>query len=118
MPHDTQQPIPVGGNFTYRLQFPDPGLYWYHPHIREDYTQEMGLYGNILVSRPRPTTGRRSPGPVLTLDDVLLEDGKIAPFSPAETTYAAMGRFGNVFLIGGEPDLRLTAGPARWCGCG
>ena len=34
--------------------FPDPGLYWYHPHIREDYTQEMGLYGNILVEPAEP----------------------------------------------------------------
>src|SRR5512134_1400275 len=42
----TQRPIPVGGRFTYRLEFPDPGVYWYHPHIREDYGQEMGLYGN------------------------------------------------------------------------
>jgi FtsP/CotA-like multicopper oxidase with cupredoxin domain len=47
--HLTQEPIPVGGSFTYRLEFPDPGVYWYHPHIREDYGQEMGLYGNILV---------------------------------------------------------------------
>src|SRR5262249_49367327 len=38
VPHETQAPIPVGGDFTYRIQFPDPGLYWYHPHIREDYT--------------------------------------------------------------------------------
>ena len=27
---------PPGGTFTYKVQFPDPGLYWYHPHIRED----------------------------------------------------------------------------------
>ena len=47
--HETQAPIPVGGTFTYRIEFPDPGVYWYHPHIREDYGQEMGLYGNILV---------------------------------------------------------------------
>src|SRR5262249_25679451 len=46
---------------------------------------------------------------LLTLDDLLIEDGKIAPFSPAETTYTAMGRFGNVLLIGGEPDCSLTA---------
>ena len=38
VPHETQQPIPAGGEFTYRIRFPDPGLYWYHPHIREDYT--------------------------------------------------------------------------------
>ena len=47
--HETQAPMPVGGSFTYRVQFPDPGVYWYHPHIREDYGQELGLYGNILV---------------------------------------------------------------------
>jgi FtsP/CotA-like multicopper oxidase with cupredoxin domain len=110
VPHETQAPIPVGGEFTYRIQFPDPGLYWYHPHIREDYTQELGLYGNILVvpSDPDywPAVNREV---VLTLDDLLLADGKIAPFSPTETTYAAMGRFGNVFLVGGQTDPALTA---------
>jgi FtsP/CotA-like multicopper oxidase with cupredoxin domain len=35
VPHETQAPVPVGGSFTYRIQFPDPGLYWYHPHIRD-----------------------------------------------------------------------------------
>jgi FtsP/CotA-like multicopper oxidase with cupredoxin domain len=106
VPHETQAPIPVGGEFTYRIQFPDAGLYWYHPHIREDYTQELGLYGNILVvpSEPDywPPVNREV---VLTLDDLLIEDGKIAPFSPTETTYTAMGRFGNVVLIGGEPTF-------------
>ena len=47
--HDTQAPIPVGDTFTYEVHVPDPGAYWYHPHIREDYGQEMGLYGNIHV---------------------------------------------------------------------
>ena len=51
VPHETQAPIPVGGRFTYRIQFPDAGLYWYHPHIREDYTQELGQDGNILVAQ-------------------------------------------------------------------
>jgi FtsP/CotA-like multicopper oxidase with cupredoxin domain len=110
VPHETQTPIPVGGEFTYRIRFPDPGLYWYHPHIREDYTQEMGLYGNILVvpSDPDywPPASRDVP---LTLDDLLIEDGKIAPFSPVETTYTAMGRFGNVLLVSGEQDYALTA---------
>ena len=109
VPHETQLPIPVGGSFTYRLKFPDAGLYWYHPHIREDYGQELGLYGNIIVDPADPDywppVHREI---VLTLDDLLLEGGKIAPFSRSETNYAAMGRFGNVLLIGGEPDLALT----------
>jgi FtsP/CotA-like multicopper oxidase with cupredoxin domain len=110
VPHETQAPIPVGGEFTYRIQFPDAGLYWYHPHIREDYTQELGLYGNIVVVPAEPgywpPTDRDL---VLTVDDLLVEDGKVAPFSPTETSYAAMGRFGNVFLTGGDPELRLEA---------
>jgi FtsP/CotA-like multicopper oxidase with cupredoxin domain len=110
VPHETQAPIPVGGRFAYRIQFPDAGLYWYHPHIREDYTQELGLYGNLLVVPAE--AGYWPPADqdlVLTLDDLLVEDGKVAPFSPVETSYAAMGRFGNVFLTSGEPDPVLEA---------
>ena len=36
VPEETQAPIPPGGVFAYKVQFSDPGLYWYHPHIRED----------------------------------------------------------------------------------
>jgi FtsP/CotA-like multicopper oxidase with cupredoxin domain len=106
----TQRPMPVGGRFTYHLTFPDPGIYWYHPHIREDYAQELGLYGNIVVvpSEPEywPPVNREL---TLTLDDILLEDGQVAPFSRSHPTYSAMGRFGNVLLTNGEPELTLAA---------
>jgi FtsP/CotA-like multicopper oxidase with cupredoxin domain len=112
VPHETQAPIPVGGTFTYRIRFPDPGLYWYHPHIREDYAQEIGLYGNILVEPADPDYWPPADRDVvLTIDDLLVEDGKVAPFSETESTYAVMGRFGNVLLVGGAPapDARLAA---------
>jgi FtsP/CotA-like multicopper oxidase with cupredoxin domain len=68
------------------------------------------LYGNVLVEPADPDywppAHRELP---LTLDDILLEDGKVAPFSRVETTYAAMGRFGDVLLVNGEPDLSLDA---------
>jgi FtsP/CotA-like multicopper oxidase with cupredoxin domain len=108
--HETQKPMAVGEDFTYRLRFPDPGVYWYHPHIREDYGQEMGLYGNILVVPAEadywPPAHREV---LLTLDDILLEDGKVAPFSRHETNYVAMGRFGTTLLVAGEPELTLKA---------
>ena len=108
--HETQAPIPIGETFAYELSFPDPGGYWYHPHIREDYAQELGLYGSILVDPIEPgywpPADREMP---LTLDDVLVEDGLVAAFSPSETTHVAMGRFGNVMLVAGEPELSLAA---------
>jgi FtsP/CotA-like multicopper oxidase with cupredoxin domain len=108
--HDTQAPIPVGETFTYQLHVPDPGAYWYHPHIREDYGQEMGLYGNILVTPTEPDYWPAANRELLlTLDDILIEDGQIAAFRESETTHVAMGRFGNVMLVAGEPDLALQA---------
>jgi FtsP/CotA-like multicopper oxidase with cupredoxin domain len=108
--HDTQAPIPVGETFTYEVHVPDSGAFWYHPHIREDYGQEMGLYGNILVTPSDPdywpSANREL---LLTLDDLLIEDGRIAAFSESETTHVAMGRFGNVMLVSGEPDLVMQA---------
>jgi FtsP/CotA-like multicopper oxidase with cupredoxin domain len=108
--HETQRPMAIGEKFSARITFRDPGLYWYHPHIREDYGQEMGLYGNVLVEPADPDywppAHREVP---LTLDDILLEDGKVAPFRRSESTHSAMGRFGEMMLAGGEPDLSLTA---------
>ncbi len=106
-------PVPIGGSFTYRLRFPDPGLFWYHPHLREDYTQELGLYAPIIVV---PTDAAYW-SPVnrevtLTLDDILLEGGKIAPFSQTQSDHTAMGRFGTVMLVNGEtsPTLVMNQG--------
>ena len=116
--HETQELIPVGGSYTARVAFPDPGVYWYHPHVREDYGQEMGLYGNVIVE---PDTPDYWP-PVhremtLTLDDMLIEDGQVATFSRSETTHAAMGRFGNVLLVAGQDELSITRAGARSSAC-
>jgi FtsP/CotA-like multicopper oxidase with cupredoxin domain len=102
VPHETQSPIPIGGTFTYTVQFPDAGFYWYHPHIREDFGLEMGLYGTIIVEPSDPSywpAADRQLG--LTLDDLLVEDGHVAPFHRSGPNYTAMGRFGNVMLING-----------------
>src|ERR671923_1946475 len=108
--HDTQAPIPVGETFTYEVHVPDCGAYWYHPHIREDYGQELGLYGNILVTPSEPDYWPPANRELLlTLDDILIENGQIAAFREEETTHVAMGRFGNVMLVAGKSDLSLEA---------
>jgi FtsP/CotA-like multicopper oxidase with cupredoxin domain len=106
VPHETQAPIPIGGTFTYKVQFPDAGFYWYHPHIREDFGLEMGLYGTIIVEPADPSYWPAADRQLsITLDDLLVEDGHIAPFHRSGPTYTAMGRFGNVMLINGETEF-------------
>ena len=106
VPHETQAPIAIGETFTYKVQFPDAGFYWYHPHIREDFGLEMGLYGTIIVE---PTDAAYWPAVdrqlAITLDDLLVEDGHIATFNKAGPNFTAMGRFGNVMLINGETSF-------------
>ena len=109
VPVDTQAPIEIGGVFSYRIKFPDAGFYWYHPHLREDYGQEMGMYGTIIVEPADadywPRVDRQL---AITLDDLLIEDGMIAPFSRSGPTFTAMGRFGNVLLVNGEERLEAS----------
>jgi FtsP/CotA-like multicopper oxidase with cupredoxin domain len=110
VPFDTQAPIPPGGTFTYRLRCPDPGVYWYHPHMREDYGLELGLYGNLVVTPANDDYwAPANREVVVTVDDVLIENGSIFAFDRSGPTHVAMGRFGNVMLAGGETSLDFEA---------
>lgn len=103
VPNRTQAPVPPGGQYTHRLTFPDAGTFWYHPHVREDYAQELGLYGNVIVEpEDAGYWPRVDRDVVLTLDDILVEDGAIAGFRGEGANFAAMGRYGNVLLVAGE----------------
>ena len=105
VPYDTQQPIPTGGRYSCELRFPDPGVYWYHPHIREDYAQEMGLYGQIIVDPTNPDYWPPANRDIaLTLDDLLLQDGQLPAFHWSGPTHTMMGRFGTILLVNGEQD--------------
>ena len=109
----TQDAVAPGERFTYTVRFPDAGLYWYHPHVREDIQQDLGLYGNMLV---RPSSGGYyapvNREAVLMLDDLLLGDDGLTPYGAEAPTHALMGRFGNVMLVNGEPrhDLVVRLG--------
>jgi FtsP/CotA-like multicopper oxidase with cupredoxin domain len=114
VPGVTQAAVPPGGRFQYRLRFPDEGIYWYHPHHREDVQQELGLSGNLRVDPPEP--GAWSPvhrEEVLMLDDLLLDARGMVPFGDEAATHALMGRFGNLLLVNGEPRYELDARPGE-----
>lgn len=104
VPGMTQEEVQPGGEFTYRVHFPDAGVYWYHPHVREDIEQAMGLYGNMLVDSPE----RDYYSPVnaelpLVLSDLLVNADTLIPFGRTEPDFALMGRVGNVLMVNGEP---------------
>ena len=109
VPHVTQELVPPGGSFRYELHFPDPGIYWYHPHHREDIQQDLGLYGNIMVQPA--DSAYWSPvnhEEILMLDDLLVGESGIVPHGESHATHALMGRFGNRFLVNGDPGWRMT----------
>ena len=102
---DVQEP---GDSFEYKLDFVDEGIYWYHPHVREDYQQELGLYGNMLVNPMYDDYYNNVNLEVpLILDDILIVDGDIEPFYKEHGTKTLMGRFGNVMLINGDENYNL-----------
>ncbi len=96
--------------FEYKLKFPDEGIYWYHPHVKEELQQELWLYGNYLVE---PTNSnywsKVNREETLILDDILLDNDKIEAFSDSFTNYTLMWRFWNTMMINWETNYMLNA---------
>ena len=109
VPEVTQPLVQPGASFVYRITFADAGMYWYHPHFREDYAQELGLYGNYLVMPEKQDywnpVNREVP---LVLDDLLIENSEIR-LSAVQANRTLMGRYGNVMLVNGETEYELAA---------
>ncbi|MGE5230638.1 MAG: multicopper oxidase family protein [Deltaproteobacteria bacterium] len=104
----TQRPVAPGGDFVYTVRFPDAGIYWYHPHVREDIEQAMGLFGNMVVDSPeRDYYSPANQEQVLVLSDLLMQADTLIPFGRESPDFALMGRVGNVLLVNGEPDYAL-----------
>lgn len=102
---ETQKP---GERFRYELEFNDVGVYWYHPHVREDYQQELGLYGNMLVSPTQDDYYNQVNREIaIILDDILIDDDGIFPFYQDYGTHAMNGRYGNIMLINGDDNYAL-----------
>jgi FtsP/CotA-like multicopper oxidase with cupredoxin domain len=113
VPHVTQDPVAPGASFDYRIYFRDAGIYWYHPHHREDVLQDLGLYGNLMVRSRDP--GYYAPAnreEVLMLDDMLVAESGPVGYGLDSPTHALMGRFGNALLVNGEPrwETRVRRG--------
>ena len=108
VPGVTQDAVQPGETFRYQIYFRDAGIYWYHPHHREDVQQELGLAGNMLVEPlAEDYYSPVSREEVVILDDLLLGEKDLVPFGAESSNYMLMGRFGNVLLTNGEPEYGL-----------
>ena len=108
VPGVTQDLVQPGETFRYQIYFRDAGIYWYHPHHREDVQQELGLAGNMLVEPlVADYYGPVNREEVVMLDDLLLTESGVVPFGDESANYMLNGRFGNVFLTNGEPEYGL-----------
>jgi FtsP/CotA-like multicopper oxidase with cupredoxin domain len=109
VPDATQAPVKPGESYTYHLKFPDPGLYWYHPHIREDYQQHLGMYGLIWVEPTSTTTfDKVNKEEFISLSDISIDGKDVASFDTERINHTLMGRFGNVMLVNGSTSYALN----------
>ncbi len=114
VPGVTQDPVASGEDFHYELALPDEGTFWYHPHLREDVMQDLGLAGNIRV---HPADGNHY-DPVDHEDYLVLDDHLIGPEGPVpyglqSPIHALMGRFGNRILVNGTERWEVDARPGQ-----
>jgi len=89
-----QKPMKPWESFTYEINFPYIWVFWYHPHIREDYTQQMGLYWNYAVTESWYWS-KVDKEEYMILDDFSTND----PFYKDKVNKTLMWRFWNIMLI-------------------
>lgn len=107
----TQEPVLPGGSFDYKIKFPDLGIYWYHSHMNEAYTQNLGMYGAFLVAPKQGGFAGREE--VVFLSDLLMNENGIVPFPKNFTDHALMGRYGNTIFVNGSTNYRFSAYPGE-----
>jgi FtsP/CotA-like multicopper oxidase with cupredoxin domain len=116
-PGHSQSEVLPGTSFTYEFVVPDPGLYWYHPHVDSAAQVGFGLYGSILVDDPDEPASLGDEL-VLVLSDIAVNDegGLESPDSGGDFG-TIFGREGNVLLVNGRqnPIVEAHAGlRQRW----
>lgn len=91
----TQEPIRVGGTFTYEFTVNQAGTFFYHSHAAADRQQALGLYGALVVAptQPEPPVAADV---VVQLGEWTVRDGYTFPAMPME------GLLPNFFTINGK----------------
>lgn len=91
----TQDPIAVGGTFTYEFTINQAGTFFYHSHTAADRQQALGLYGALVVAPAQPESPVAA-DVVVQLGEWTVRDGYTFPAMPME------GLLPNFFTINGK----------------
>lgn len=102
----TQDAVPPGGAFTYEFVAPDPGTFWFHPHV--GLQLDRGLYAPLIVEDPEEPGGYDREVTIM-LDDWSSGLGA-APEETFEDLQAGRGPHAQ-HAAGGGPRSELLAGP-------
>lgn len=117
VPELTQPPISPGGSMRYSFTAPDPGTYWFHPHV--GMQRERGLFAPLIIDDPREL-GDYDVEFVVVLDDWL--DGVAAPpdqvldllsRGPMETRYESPVQVGVIEDMSASWEYHVTAEQAN-----
>jgi FtsP/CotA-like multicopper oxidase with cupredoxin domain len=108
----SQEPVPPGGTFEYRLTPPDPGTFLYRPMLIGGSSEPAGrgLCGMLIVDEKEPPAVDLDL-PMLIGDWLLGEDNTLAPFAADSPDGAAAGRLGSWLTVNGKPPPQSVALP-------
>lgn len=114
VPEMTQSPIAPGTSFTYEFAVPDPGTYFFHPHV--GLQLDRGLYAPLIVEDPREPLGYDREV-VIVLDDWTdgVGDTPEAILERLKRSGGAMGGMGGMpGMGGGSSPLGGDGGDIRY----
>jgi FtsP/CotA-like multicopper oxidase with cupredoxin domain len=93
VPGQTQDPVGPGTSYNYEFTVPDPGTYFYHPHVGVQL--DRGLYGPLIVDDPREP-GEYDAEWVVVLDDWVDGTGRTPDDVFAELTGSSGSSMGGM----------------------
>ena len=116
VPGYSQDPVMPGESFTYDFIVPDPGIFWYHPHVMSAMQVGYGLYGAFWAEDPAEaeTVGVADELVILLSDIAVTEQGELEDPNSGGSAGMAFGREGNHVLINGrktQPRSHALANP-------
>jgi FtsP/CotA-like multicopper oxidase with cupredoxin domain len=112
-PGHSQDEIMPGGSFTYEFVVPDPGLYWYHPHVNSAVQVGFGLYGAIVVDDPDEPKDLGDELVLVLSDMAIKDDGTLESPDSGGEFGTLFGREGSVLLVNGRQNPQIEARAGR-----